>query len=76
MLDKLIGLIEVRRIIALITIIVFTILALKGELDSDFIKSIVTVVITFYFAKETALDKNNQEECDIKTDNYEGKWLI
>lgn len=60
MLEKLKDLIEVRRIIALITIMIFGIMALKGDLDMDFIKSIVTTVVIFYFAKETALDKPNQ----------------
>lgn len=63
MVEKLIGLLEVRRIIALVITVVFTILALRGSLDGEFIKSIVTLVIAFYFAKETALDKpNNSDE--------------
>ncbi|MER1959167.1 MAG: hypothetical protein ABS942_17425 [Solibacillus sp.] len=56
MKNKLSALIEVRKIIAFITVAVFVILALKGSLQTDFIQNVVLMVIAFYFAKSTALD--------------------
>ena len=56
MKNKLAALIEVRKIIAFVTVSLFVVLALKGDLQTDFIQNIVLMVIAFYFAKSTALD--------------------
>ena len=57
MKNKLAALIEVRKIIAFVTMAVFVILSLKGTLQTDFIQNVVLMIIAFYFAKSTALDK-------------------
>lgn len=57
MREKLIQLIEVRKIIAFLITGVFVVLSLSGKLDVEFIKNVVLMVIAFYFAKSTALDK-------------------
>lgn len=56
MKSKLAALIEVRKIIAFVTMAVFVILSLKGTFQTDFIQNVVLMVIAFYFAKSTALD--------------------
>ena len=56
MKGKLAALIEVRKIIAFITMAVFVFLSLKGVLQIDFIQNVILMVIAFYFAKSTALD--------------------
>ena len=60
MKNKLAALIEVRKIIAFITVFLFVILSLKGILQVDFIQNVVLMVIAFYFAKSTALDGDNK----------------
>ena len=57
MKTKLAALIEVRKIIAFVAMAVFVVLALKGDLQPEFIENVVLMVIAFYFAKSTALDK-------------------
>lgn len=59
MMKKLIELIEVRKIITFVTLIVFVVLSLNGTLQLDFIQNIVLMVIAFYFAKNT-LDGGNK----------------
>ena len=61
MKNKLSALIEVRKIIAFITMAVFVFLSLKGVLQIDFIQNVILMVIAFYFAKSTALDKSDGE---------------
>ncbi|MCT4597818.1 MAG: hypothetical protein N4A50_08105 [Vallitalea sp.] len=56
MKEKLITLLEVRKIIALLVTILFVILSLLGEIASDKVFEIVLMVIAFYFGKSTALD--------------------
>lgn len=60
MKNKISALIEVRKIIAFITVFLFVILSLKGILQVDFIQNVVLMVIAFYFAKSTALDGDNK----------------
>lgn len=56
MKEKLIALLEVRKIIALLVTILFIILSLLGKIASDKVFEIVLMVIAFYFGKSTALD--------------------
>ena len=62
MKSKLAALIEVRKIMAFITMLVFVILALKGRFQVDFVQNVVLMVIAFYFAKSTALDAPGGDE--------------
>jgi uncharacterized protein involved in exopolysaccharide biosynthesis len=57
MKEKLTALLEVRKIIALLITILFVVLSLTGKISADKAFEIVLMVITFYFAKSTALDK-------------------
>jgi len=54
---KLSQLIEVRKIIALAIVCVFIVLAVTGRLDEKLIEYVIVSVITYYFAKSTALDQ-------------------
>lgn len=57
MKEKLMDLIEVRRIIALMVAVIFVILAFIGRIENQFVENVILMVVTYYFAKETALDK-------------------
>lgn len=52
----IIPLLEVRRLIALLTTLLFIILAFRGKLDVNFVQTVIISVISFYFGKSTALD--------------------
>lgn len=58
-MDKLRQLLEVRKIIALSITLLFIILAVMGKIESKLIEYVVVSVISFYFAKSTALDTPN-----------------
>jgi hypothetical protein len=60
MKKKLEALIEVRKIIAFLVTGVFVYMAVKNKLDIEFVKNVVLMVIAFYFAKSTALDKQEK----------------
>lgn len=57
MLRKLEALIEVRKIIALLTTGLFIFLAVMQEIDAKLIEYVVVSVIAYYFGKSTALDR-------------------
>ncbi|HLO11496.1 MAG TPA: hypothetical protein VK190_04505 [Pseudoneobacillus sp.] len=57
MLKKLADLIEVRKLIALVVILLFSVLAYQKVLQVDFIQTVIISVVSFYFGKSTALDK-------------------
>ena len=64
MKEKITALLEVRKIIAFITIILFCVLSVMGVLETNFIQNIILTVIAFYFAKSTALDKGEKWTLD------------
>jgi len=61
-MNKLIELLEVRKIMSLIIVGLFVILALKSKLETQFIQTVIIAVISFYFGKATALDSPDKEE--------------
>ena len=61
MKQKLANLIEVRKLIALSSIILFIVLSVMGTLQVDFIQTVIITVISFYFGKTTEAAKNNKE---------------
>ncbi|KZR58988.1 hypothetical protein [Pseudobacillus badius] len=61
MKQKLANLIEVRKLIALSSIILFIVLSVLGTLQVDFIQTVIITVISFYFGKTTEAVKNNKE---------------
>lgn len=56
-MQKLINLIEVRKIISLLITFVFCFLAITKQIDAKLVEYVITTVIAYYFAKSTALDK-------------------
>lgn len=67
-LRKLAQLIEVRKIIALIIVCLFCVLSYLRILQVDFVQSVIVTVITFYFAKSTALDKPNKTDAEYEAE--------
>lgn len=57
MKEKLMSLLEVRKLISLNIVALFVVLALQGRIDTKLVEFVVTTVIAFYFAKSTALDQ-------------------
>lgn len=59
MKNKLIALLTVKSIVTILLTIVFCILSIHGELDSDKFLTIFTTIIAFYFG--TQAEKNRSE---------------
>lgn len=57
MIKKLQALIEVRKIIALVTIALFATLALLGRLEVAFIQTVIISIVSFYFGKTSAVNE-------------------
>ena len=57
MFKKVSALIEVRKLIALSITAMFIVLSLRGQIDNKLIEYVIVAVITYYFAKSTALDQ-------------------
>lgn len=62
MKKKLTALLEVRKLVTFVIIVIFAILSLKGSLTTNFIENVILIVISYYFAKSTALDKGEREK--------------
>lgn len=52
MLKNLANLIKVKTIVTLVVIIIFAVLALRGDISPDKVTYIVTTVIAFYFGTQ------------------------
>ena len=50
--QNLAALIKVKTIVTLIVILVFAVLALRGDITPDNVKDIVMIVIAFYFGTQ------------------------
>ena len=62
-INKLANLINVKSIVTIILVTVFSILSVKGDITSEQFVSIFTVVIAFYFGTQHEKNsKNNIEE--------------
>lgn len=63
MKNKLVNLLEVRKLIALLTVLLFIILSLFGALETNFIQTVIITVISFYFGKTSNVNErgNNNE---------------
>ncbi|WP_113673769.1 hypothetical protein [Vallitalea guaymasensis] len=57
MKEKLTSLLEVRKIIAILVVVLFIALSITGSIDADKSYSVILMVVSFYFGKSTALDK-------------------
>lgn len=63
-IKKLTNLIEVKKVIALLVVIVFCILALCNKIDPAIYTNVVTLVIGYYFGQSTtrqAINENNKQ---------------
>lgn len=64
-LKNLANLIKVKTIVTFAVIVVFTVLALRGDISPDNVMIIVSTVIAFYFGTQLEKkDKNDNEEED------------
>lgn len=57
MKQAFINLLKVKSLMTIAVMIVFVILALKGDMSDELTASVITAVITYYFTK-----KENKEE--------------
>lgn len=64
MKSKLTQLLEVRKLIALSSVLLFIVLAVMGSLQVDFIQTVIITVISFYFGKTTEEAKCKKVEAD------------
>ncbi|GLC89318.1 hypothetical protein [Lysinibacillus piscis] len=60
MKNKLVALIEVRKLVTLAFALLFIYLAVRAMVSADYIESIITMVIGYYFGRSTALDKGGK----------------
>lgn len=61
MRNKLTSLLEVRKIIALVTVVLFFVLSVMGELETNFIQTVIISIISFYFGKTAAINEKNDK---------------
>lgn len=66
--QNLAALIKVKTIVTLIVILVFAVLALRGDITPDNVKDIVMIVIAFYFGtqheKATLAEKTDKPDAE------------
>lgn len=63
-IKKLTNLIEVKKIIALLVVIVFCILALYNKINPSIYTNVVTLVVGYYFGQSTTrqiINENNKQ---------------
>lgn len=51
-LQNLANLLKVKTIVTMVVIAVFTVLALRGDIEADKVMYIVTTVVAFYFGTQ------------------------
>lgn len=52
MLERLADLIKVKTIVTMVVIVIFAVLALRGDITADNVMVIVTSVVSFYFGTQ------------------------
>lgn len=52
LLHNLAALVKVATIVTMVVITVFAFMALSGKLETDYVTTIVTMVVTFYFGSK------------------------
>ena len=60
-IKKLTNLIEVKKVIALLVVIVFCILALCNKIESSIYTNVVTLVVGYYFGQSTTRQVINEK---------------
>lgn len=63
---------SVRKVIAILLTLVFCAMTLRGDITSDQMIPIYTMILGFYYGKSTALDGPGKH--DTKTDIVKGDW--
>lgn len=58
MLEKITKLIEVKKIMALVMTVLFFIMALRGNIDSEKTMLIITMIMTYYFTQSVGKERN------------------
>ena len=58
-LKNLAALVKVKTVVTFVVLAVFAVLALRGTLQPEFVMSVVTMVVAFYFGTQT--EKSNTE---------------
>lgn len=53
MLNKLIKLLEVKKLIALVVVVVFCIMSLRGDIDKNEFMTVLTMIVSFYFMQSS-----------------------
>ena len=53
LLEKATQLLEVKKLIALIVVIVFCIMALRGDIGSEQFMTVLTMIVSFYFMQSS-----------------------
>lgn len=61
MKHKLTSLLEVRKIIALITISLFFALSVMGKLETNFIQTVIISIVSFYFGKTANINEKGDK---------------
>lgn len=59
MKTKFTALIEVRKLITIAFALLFIYMAVCSMVSADYVESIITMVIGYYFGRSTALDKGD-----------------
>lgn len=58
--NKLLALLEVKKIIALLVIIVFCVLAILDKVDPTIFTNVVTLIVGYYFGQSTTRQVINE----------------
>lgn len=58
MLEKLTKLLEVKKIMALLMTMVFCVLALRGDINTEQTMSVVIMIMTYYFTQSVNKELN------------------
>lgn len=58
--NKLLALLEVKKIIALLVIIVFCVLAILDKIDPTIFTNVVTLIVGYYFGQSTTRQVINE----------------
>ncbi|MEK4426638.1 hypothetical protein [Solibacillus sp. FSL K6-1523] len=61
MRNKLTSLLEVRKIIALVSVLLFFVLSVMGELETNFIQTVIISIVSFYFGKTAAINEKGEK---------------
>lgn len=66
MKEKLSNLIDVKTIVTFAITVIFTVLSLKGSIESDLVMQIVTMVMAFYFGTQYQKNTSSVEAGKVK----------